>query len=183
MTYHPDKNKDDIEAAEKFREITGAYEVLGNFRLRKLYDKGMIHTAGEKFENVRHEKTAMEEDDPTTRFYKARMKKEHTTATGRTPIYDFDVRSSEVFRIQQLTVSCFQEWTSQHYGGEMKRRQQIKTDARMREMHIERNAGVARIEVLLLTIMVLLIILTLSQKSHDVDRLGDKKKAEVKKEN
>lgn len=27
MMYHPDKNKDDLEAAEKFREITGAYEV------------------------------------------------------------------------------------------------------------------------------------------------------------
>lgn len=93
MQYHPDKNKDDLEAAEKFREITAAYEVLGNFRLRKLYDKGMIQNAGERFENenFRHDKTAREEDDPTTRFYKARMRKEHTTATGRTPIYDFDV--------------------------------------------------------------------------------------------
>lgn len=73
--------------------VTGAYEVLGNFRLRKLYDKGMIQNAGERFENDNfREKTASEEDDPTTRFYKARMKKEHSTATGRTPIYDFDVR-------------------------------------------------------------------------------------------
>lgn len=43
MLYHPDKNKDSYSAAEKFRDITEAYEVLGNFRLRKLYDdKGNI---------------------------------------------------------------------------------------------------------------------------------------------
>lgn len=108
MTYHPDKNKDDLEAAEKFREITSAYEVLGNFRLRKLYDKGMIHNAtGQNFENVRHEKTAMEEDDPTTRFYKARMKKEHTTATGRTPIYNFDASSHGFGKDIWLTGNMF----------------------------------------------------------------------------
>lgn len=30
----------DEEAAKKFRAITEAYEVLGNARLKKLYDKG-----------------------------------------------------------------------------------------------------------------------------------------------
>lgn len=40
MQYHPDKNQGSESAALKFREITQAYEVLGNFRLRKLYDKG-----------------------------------------------------------------------------------------------------------------------------------------------
>jgi len=39
MLYHPDKNKGS-DAADKFRDITAAYEVLGNFNLRKLYDKG-----------------------------------------------------------------------------------------------------------------------------------------------
>lgn len=39
MVYHPDKNKS-AEAAKKFREITEAYEVLGNYRLKRLYDKG-----------------------------------------------------------------------------------------------------------------------------------------------
>lgn len=40
MTYHPDKNKGSDSAAQKFREIAAAYEVLGNQRLRSLYDKG-----------------------------------------------------------------------------------------------------------------------------------------------
>lgn len=40
MIYHPDKNKGSKEAANIFRDITSAYEVLGNVRLRGLYDKG-----------------------------------------------------------------------------------------------------------------------------------------------
>lgn len=40
MIYHPDKNKDSVNALNKFRDITEAYEVLGNYKLRKLYDKG-----------------------------------------------------------------------------------------------------------------------------------------------
>lgn len=44
MLYHPDKTKGSEEAAVKFREAADAYEVLGNVRLRKLYDKGKSHT-------------------------------------------------------------------------------------------------------------------------------------------
>lgn len=42
MMYHPDKNQGSESAAIKFREITQAYEILGNFRLRRLYDKGIV---------------------------------------------------------------------------------------------------------------------------------------------
>lgn len=38
--YHPDMNKSD-EAGIRFREISEAYEVLGNIRSRRMYDKGM----------------------------------------------------------------------------------------------------------------------------------------------
>lgn len=44
MMYHPDKNQGSESAAIKFREINQAYEVLGNFRLRRLYDKGVYVT-------------------------------------------------------------------------------------------------------------------------------------------
>lgn len=39
MMYHPDKNQS-VESAQKFRDITAAYEILGNAKTRKLYDKG-----------------------------------------------------------------------------------------------------------------------------------------------
>ena len=36
--YHPDLNKDDKNAAEKFKEISCAYDILGDKEKRKKYD-------------------------------------------------------------------------------------------------------------------------------------------------
>lgn len=83
--------------------------MLGNYRLRKLYDKGIIHTAGKDY--AKHAKSPTqpyaepETDDPTTKFYRSRLKREHT---GRSKIYDFD------------------EWTQQHYGETFKKQQELK---------------------------------------------------------
>lgn len=38
MQYHPDKNKGDKKAEEKFKEVGAAYEVLGDAKKRKEYD-------------------------------------------------------------------------------------------------------------------------------------------------
>lgn len=36
---HPDKNKDDPQASEKFSDLSAAYEVLSDEAKRKLYDR------------------------------------------------------------------------------------------------------------------------------------------------
>lgn len=41
--YHPDRNKSE-QAKLKFRLITEAYEILGNVRTRRMYDKGVLKT-------------------------------------------------------------------------------------------------------------------------------------------
>jgi DnaJ family protein C protein 30 len=106
MEFHPDKNKGSEEAAQKFRAITEAYEVLGNLRLRKLYDKGILHTAGAQFaQNA--EGTAR--DDSESKFYKSREQRSKAPPpTGKTPIYNFD------------------EWTYMHYGAAFARREEAK---------------------------------------------------------
>ncbi|MBB64107.1 MAG: molecular chaperone DnaJ [Waddliaceae bacterium] len=39
VKYHPDKNPDNPEAAERFKEISEAYEVLSNEQKRQIYDR------------------------------------------------------------------------------------------------------------------------------------------------
>ena len=43
MKYHPDRNKGSEDAHQKFTELTEAYSVLGQYDLRRKYDKGMLH--------------------------------------------------------------------------------------------------------------------------------------------
>ncbi|XP_044261118.1 dnaJ homolog subfamily C member 30, mitochondrial-like [Tribolium madens] len=89
--YHPDRNKDSEDAAEKFRDITEAYEVLGNVKSRKLYDRGLY------FEGATS--GVVRDDIPLKKFYKSRdTQSRPPTEYGRTTVYDFD------------------EWSKAHYG-------------------------------------------------------------------
>lgn len=44
--YHPDLNKDDKNAAEKFKEVSNAYDILGNKEKRQKYDNNEIDAEG-----------------------------------------------------------------------------------------------------------------------------------------
>ena len=44
--YHPDLNKDNKEAAEKFKEISAAYDILGSKEKRQKYDNNEIDADG-----------------------------------------------------------------------------------------------------------------------------------------
>lgn len=45
--YHPDTNKDDPKAQERFAEVNAAYEIVGDKEKRKQYDRGEIDAAGQ----------------------------------------------------------------------------------------------------------------------------------------
>ncbi len=44
--YHPDRNPDDAKAEARFKEISGAYDVLGDPDKRKQYDRGSLFGGG-----------------------------------------------------------------------------------------------------------------------------------------
>ncbi|XP_074643106.1 uncharacterized protein LOC141900216 [Tubulanus polymorphus] len=114
--FHPDISTDK-NSGLKFAEISAAYEVLGNKRRRKMYDRGFLdptNTPGES-------KVEEDDADPRTNFHPGGFKK-HTQPppTGKSRIYDFD------------------EFYRQHYGDTIKRNHYHKESAeRFRQDELE----------------------------------------------
>ncbi|EFA05522.1 dnaJ homolog subfamily C member 30, mitochondrial [Tribolium castaneum] len=105
--YHPDRNKDSDDAAQKFRDITEAYEVLGNVKSRKLYDRGLY------FEGVTS--GVVRDDPPLNKFYKSRDTQSRPPSEyGRTTVYDFD------------------EWSKAHYGATFQNTLRFKAREKMK---------------------------------------------------
>ncbi len=46
LKYHPDKNPDDPKAAEKFKKVSEAYEILSDPKKRASYDRGGVEATG-----------------------------------------------------------------------------------------------------------------------------------------
>ncbi|TMW53124.1 hypothetical protein DOY81_001852 [Sarcophaga bullata] len=170
MLYHPDKNQGCESAAIKFREITQAYEVLGNFKLRRLYDKGIIHTAGSQYAQRTDDAKVVEdevEDDPSTKFYKSRFTKSTVADTdGRTPIYDFD------------------EWSKAHYGKSFERRKAAKAKYDRSQAQEKEHAFIAQNEILLFGIAFICVLVYLkfmAESSYDTPKERAIKAAEEKR--
>lgn len=93
MQYHPDKNSSE-EAKIKFRNISEAYEVLGNYDTRKQYDRKIkVRLPDDRpRENIVYKPA-----DISKEAYRAHMEIMRRQHDG-TPIFDFDA------------------WTKAHYG-------------------------------------------------------------------
>lgn len=78
LKYHPDKNVNNEEAALKFREISEAYEVLGNYRSRKRYDRGLPVTDVKKI--IKH---AVDHKAQYQEFFDSRSTKQSYSSDAR----------------------------------------------------------------------------------------------------
>ncbi|XP_050353587.1 dnaJ homolog subfamily C member 30, mitochondrial-like [Nymphalis io] len=160
--YHPDTSKDE-ESAKKFRAITEAYKVLGNIKLKKMYDKGLL--VGTENTSRMDFKPEPEPTDPTLKFYKSRQVRNVIPNTdGRTPIYDFDT------------------WSRNHYGDLLKKKQYeqnfIKTQ-QQKQVNIENDISQEKIMYVMVSILVLFIgLITYGRSDYDTDNTEKQKKAE-----
>ncbi|KAG0726475.1 Chaperone protein dnaJ 1, mitochondrial [Chionoecetes opilio] len=150
--YHPDHYKGDEDPSMKFREIKEAYEILGDFSQRKMYDKGLL--------GVSAAATPAEAEQYSSRFYESRRKRGAVpSASGRTPIYNFD------------------EWSKYHYDSSRMRRgyAKIKYEDLLKERAAEAELKKTHsmISVLLLFGIMLLIQYSRSQR-HDSEKTKSK---------
>ncbi|KAL1454180.1 hypothetical protein WDU94_010460 [Cyamophila willieti] len=126
--YHPDKNKGSEDAANMFRKINAAYEVLGNIQTRKLYDRGLANV-----ETVYESQSSSTVDEPystenVSGFHQTRhTKKPSKIYTGRTETYNFD------------------EWTRAHYSYAFSKvsesREKVNRLRKQEEINREDSAG------------------------------------------
>jgi DnaJ family protein C protein 30 len=87
---HPDmtaNDKDSAEKSEKFRQVSDAYEVLGNYKSRRMYDKGMLGSAAGLHPVPQDQ--PVEEDDATTKFYKSRFHRSKAPTVSDRQIWPF----------------------------------------------------------------------------------------------
>ncbi|KAI9560020.1 hypothetical protein GHT06_014030 [Daphnia sinensis] len=145
--FHPDVSDQSEESAVKFRQITTAYEILGNLKLRKMYDKGLLPRDGLISQEV---DVAYEDCETQSPFKKTRSQ----PATGRTTVYDYD------------------QWSRLHYGTTLNRRTvakekwQSKYDARINETEFKKSDNA--IAFVLLSIIILAGLHMLGKPNYDV---------------
>lgn len=144
--------------------------MLGNYRLRKLYDRGIIHTAGKDYAHhaTPEEKTQAYDDmgdhphdDPTTKFYKSRLRRQHTGQK----IYDFD------------------EWTKNHYSETFQNANKGRDRHQGKKVRNDQDAAARPSTDMSIIILVgVAFFLTLAELSlhGNLDRFNSKTKSEVK---
>lgn len=155
--YHPDQYKGEEDPSKKFREIKEAYEILGNFSQRKMYDRGLL--------GMSVAATPAEAEEYSSKFYESRRKRgEVPSASGRTPIYNFD------------------EWSKLHYQSSRTRRENAKIKyeelLKQRVDDAESNRTQSIISFLVLFSIMILINFSLSSNydspNHDLGKTKNK---------
>ncbi|XP_028157659.1 dnaJ homolog subfamily C member 30, mitochondrial-like [Ostrinia furnacalis] len=165
--YHPDRSCDEA-SAKKFRAITEAYEVLGNLKLKKMYDKGLL--VGKENTSRMDYQPEPEPTDPTLKFYKSHAKRHvMPTMDGKTPIYNFDA------------------WAQQHYGNMFKKAQYEREQVRKIKIKKQDISQSYRQEAVMYCIFAIgglfLLLVVNGTTDYDEDKLQRNKRTNSDKTN
>lgn len=133
MIYHPDKNKGSEDAAKMFRDITTAYEVLGNVRQRRLYDSGAV--------GVKSAQT-------NSKYGTAQQ---YTTMNTKSDLYKTTAQSKNY---------NFDEWSKAHYSNVFQRqyeaREKVSRNKVNQEIANQQNTYI--VLTIMLTISLIIIV-------------------------
>lgn len=162
--YHPDVNKS-ADAKKNFQDLSDAYEVLGNFNKRKLYDRDLVtRGASSMTGGVRKAQTYTHvEVDPLAGFYKSRQAQR-----------DYDPQRESAANQAKFD---FDQWTRAHYGTTLRRSLRDRSGKILKERlqqqyQYEREKSRAAVRTILTTTALIFIFLTI--QSHFARRAYDR---------
>ncbi|EEB18120.1 DNAj/HSP40, putative [Pediculus humanus corporis] len=86
--HHPDKNQGCEKSAKKFKDITAAYEILRNEKLRLNYDREIFRHNSSAYASANSRMDY--NDDFEKKYYERTSKMKSRRGYGKTAYYDFD---------------------------------------------------------------------------------------------
>lgn len=117
LKFHPDKNKGSAESTEKFREITEAYEVLGNAEKKRIYDEDL---------NARYSESTWRRENYSPRSDSFRSRSE--PRTGRTQHYNYDEHYRKHYEDYSRHQNIDYEYLRRRWEAEFRRRHPFSDD-------------------------------------------------------
>ena len=146
MKYHPDRNKGSEDAHQKFTELTEAYSILGQYDLRRKYDRGLL--------NEYRRPPSHTHSDHTSHGHGVGASGP-STVSGQKSKFDFD------------------EFYRAHYGKALRREQEARkrrAAAREKAKHYSISNSMQQVLIAGLCISVILVSLYGYQRMHQTNR-------------
>lgn len=146
MKYHPDRNKGSEDAHQKFTELTEAYSILGQYDLRRKYDRGMLNEYRRPPSHTHSDHSSHGHDVGATG---------PSTVSGKKSKFDFD------------------EFYRAHYGEALRREQEArksKAEAREKAKLYSISNSMQQVLIAGLSVSVILVGWYGYQRMHQTSR-------------
>lgn len=119
MKYHPDRNPDNKEAEEKFKEASEAYEVLSNEQKRAKYDRfghSGMQSGSDFHSNSNYEDIFSNFSDIFSDLFGGGHQRQQRARTGLTPQRGHDLSYKIKISLKDAYIGTKKEISIYHYG-------------------------------------------------------------------